>query len=255
MSRWFAMSNRASVGEVSIFDEIGMGGISAGDFHKELTALGDVAHIALSINSPGGDVFAGLGIFNQLKRHKAAIIVTIDGIAASIASVIAMAGDRVVMPENAMMMLHDPSGLVLGNAKNMRDLAASLDKIKAGMISAYTAKTGMDRGKIAEMMDVETWMTAQEAVDMGFADSIEEPVKMAARFDLSKFRNAPAAAPPTMPAPKETFSTIAARTYAKLNGTPATALKTVTAAAPPPGNLLPAEVTARIWDRFNRIRV
>ena len=102
--------------EIVIYDEIGAFGIPAKAFLDELKALGPVPELTVRINSPGGSVFDGVAIYNALKRHSAAITVWIDGIAASIASMIAMAGDEIVMPENAMLMLHDPSGLVMGTA-------------------------------------------------------------------------------------------------------------------------------------------
>jgi hypothetical protein len=117
--------------------------------------------------------------------------VWIDGIAASIASMIAMAGDEVVMPENAMLVLHDPSGLVAGTASDMRATAEALDRMKAGMVAAYRDKSGRNDAEIEALMAAETWLSAQEALDLGFADRVEAPVKMAAHFDLSRFRNAP----------------------------------------------------------------
>lgn len=193
---WFtAKASKDNAAEIVIYDEIGVWGVTAKDFHDELKAFGDVDHIDLHINSPGGEVFAGISIYNMLERHKATITVTIDGIAASMASVVAMAGDTIIMPENAMMMIHDPAGIVIGTSKDMRDLAAALDKMKAAMITAYASKaTDLSRDEIAAIMAAETWLTAQEAVDKGFADEVEEPVAMAATFDLSKFKNAPAVA-------------------------------------------------------------
>ena len=198
MKSWFtAGTDSAGEANISIYDEIGLFGITAKDFHSELRALGHVPHINLYINSPGGSVFDGLAIFNMLARHKASITVTVDGIAASIASVIAMAGDAVVMPSNALLMIHDPSGVVVGTSKEMRDLADALDKIKGSLIGAYTAKSGMERDEIASLMANETWLDAEEAVALGFADSIIDPIKMAASFDLTKFKNAPAAMKPS----------------------------------------------------------
>jgi ClpP class serine protease len=136
-------------------------------------------------------VFDGVAIYNALKRHAAAITVWIDGIAASIASMIAMAGDEVVVPENAMLMLHDPSGLVMGTAADMRAMAEALDRMKAGMVAAYRDKSGRDDAEIEALMAAETWLSAQEAVALGLADRLEEPVRMAAHFDLSRFRNTP----------------------------------------------------------------
>lgn len=189
---WFTAKAVDGEADVSIYDEIGMFGITAKDFADELNALGKVSHINLSINSPGGSVFDGLAIHNMLKRHKAMITVRVDGVAASIASVIAMAGDVILMPDNAFMMIHDPSGVVMGTSRDMRQLADALDKIKTGLVAAYASKSGLDRDEIEAIMTAETWLTAQEAVDMGFADSIEDPVRIAASFELSKFKNAPA---------------------------------------------------------------
>ena len=128
---------------------------------------------------------------HALKRHDAAIAVWVDGIAASIASMIAMAGDEVAMPENAMLMLHDPSGLVMGTASDMRAMAEALDRMKAGMVAAYRDKSGRDDAEIEALMTAETWLSGEEAVALGLADRVQEPVRMAAHFDLSRFRNAP----------------------------------------------------------------
>ncbi len=191
---WFTAKAVDGEADIAIYDEIGMFGITAKDFSDQLNALGKVSHINLSINSPGGSVFDGLAIHNMLKRHKAMVTVRVDGVAASIASVIAMAGDVVLMPDNSFMMIHDPSGVALGTSRDMRQLADALDKIKTGLVAAYAAKSGLDRAEIEDIMTAETWLTAQDAVDMGFADSIEEPVRIAASFELSKFKNAPAEA-------------------------------------------------------------
>jgi hypothetical protein len=102
-----------------------------------------------------------------------------------------MAGDEVVIPENAMLVLHDPSGLVMGTAADMRAMAEALDKMKAGMVAAYRAKSGRDDTEIEALMAAETWLSAQEAADLGLADRVEQPVRMAAHFDLSRFRNTP----------------------------------------------------------------
>ena len=174
-----------------IYDEIGAFGIPAKAFLDELKALGAIAELTLRINSPGGSVFDGVAIYNALKRHDARVTVWIDGIAASIASMIAMAGDEVVMPENAMLMLHDPSALVIGTAVDMRAMADALDKMKAGMVAAYRDKSGRDDVEIEALMAAETWLSAEEAVDLGLADRIEQSVRMAAHFDLSRFRNLP----------------------------------------------------------------
>lgn len=191
---WFTCeASGDSKAEIHIYDEIGMWGVSAGDFNTELKALGPVPEIDLYINSPGGSVFDGISIYNMLKRHKATVTVHIDGIAASIASLIAMAGDVVIMPSNAMMMIHDPSGFVGGTSKEMRDIASALDKMKASMVAAYATKTGLPDEEVRQIMSDETWLSAAEAVDMGFADKLAPEVKMAAMFNLSKFKHPPEA--------------------------------------------------------------
>jgi ATP-dependent Clp protease protease subunit len=191
VKRWYEFRAQAKGAEIVIYDEIGAFGIPAKVFLDELKALGPIAELTVRINSPGGSVFDGVAIYNALKRHDAAITVWVDGIAASIASMIAMAGDEVVMPENAMLVLHDPSGLVAGTASDMRAMAEALDRMKAGMVAAYRDKSGRSDAEIEALMTAETWLSAQEATELGLADRIEQPVRMAAHFDLSRFRNTP----------------------------------------------------------------
>lgn len=181
---WYSIRNAAKGdAEISIYDEIGVYGVRAKDFVRDLKAAGDVQSITLRINSPGGSVFDGLAIHNVLKDHKARVTVKVDGIAASIASVIAMAGDRVEMPANAMMMIHDPSGAVLGTSSDMREIADVMDKVKASLITAYTAKSGQDADTIGQMMAETTWLSAEEAVEWGFADEVTGAVAIAACAD------------------------------------------------------------------------
>lgn len=181
--------------EILIYEQIGEDfwgeGVSAKRFVEELNDL-DVDYIQLRINSPGGNVFDGNAIYNNLKAHRATVNVKIDGIAASIASVIAMAGDNIEMPQNAMIMVHNPSALVMGSAEDMVKMANTLDRIKDGIVLAYQDKTKMDGKKIASMMDAETWLTAEEARENGFADTITEKVKVQANYELLKrFKNVP----------------------------------------------------------------
>jgi ATP-dependent Clp protease, protease subunit len=191
LKRWYEFRAQAKGAEIVIYDEIGAFGIPAKTFLDELKAIGPVTDLTVRINSPGGSVFDGIAIYNALKRHDAGITIWIDGIAASIASMIAMAGDEVIMPQNAMLMLHDPSALVIGTAADMRGVAEALDRMKAGMVAAYRDKSGRDDAEIEALMAAETWLSAQEAVDLGLADQVEQPVRMAAHFDLSRFRNTP----------------------------------------------------------------
>lgn len=161
---------------------------SAKGFIDKIKALGDVKKINLRINSVGGDVFEALAIYNYLKSHKAKIHVYIDGLAASAASVVAMSGKKITMPSNAMMMIHNPSGGVYGNAEDMRDTAEILDKIRDSIANVYITRTGLEREKINSMMDAETWLSAQEAKDMNFCDEISEPIQIAAKADSESIR-------------------------------------------------------------------
>lgn len=203
-----AAANEQNVGEVLLYGEISAyeywgDEVLPKEFKEELDALGDVDELRVFINSPGGDVFAGQAIHSMLKRHSAHVSVYVDGLAASIASVIAMAGDTVIMPVNAMMMVHQPWTWASGNAEHFRRLADDLDKIAESIVAAYETKSGLNRDRIIELMDAETWLTAEEAVELGFADQLEESKQVAAslrngllvvqgqEFDLSRYRNPP----------------------------------------------------------------
>ncbi len=191
MNSWYSIRARDTGAELSIYDEIGAYGVSAKAFIAEMGALDTGTDLELRLNSPGGSVFDAVAIYNALQRHDGKVTVTIDGIAASAASYIAMAGDEIVMPENAFLMIHDPSGLVMGTAGDMRDMAEALDKIGGSLIKGYAAKSGKSDDEIATLMAAETWFDAEDAVEAGFADRIAEPVRIAARFDIASFRNAP----------------------------------------------------------------
>lgn len=149
-------------------------------FKQDLDGLGDIKNLNIYINSGGGDVFAGQAIYSIIKRHKANKTVYVDGLAASIASVIAMAGDKVVMPSNAMMMIHDPYTIMIGNATEMRKMADDLEKITESIVNVYAEKSGMNDMDILALMNVETWMTAEDAKQYGFADEVEAEKKIAA---------------------------------------------------------------------------
>lgn len=149
---------------------------SADHFRKELEKYSDVSQINVYINSYGGSVFEGTAIYNQLKRHNAHKTVYIDGFACSIASVIAMAGDTVIMPRNAMMMIHNMWMCACGNAAELRKAAEDLDTINAAGRQAYLEKAGdkLDESALAEMMDTETWLTAEQCMEYGLADEYAE---------------------------------------------------------------------------------
>ena len=164
-------TNRTLVLNGQISDETWFGDeVTPGLFREELNAgEGDVT---VWINSPGGDVFAAAQIYNMLMEYPGNVDVRIDGIAASAASVIAMAGNRVSMSPVAMMMIHNPMTVAMGDKKVMQQAIDMLDEIKESIINAYELKTGQTRTKIAHMMDAETWFNAKKAVELGFADDI-----------------------------------------------------------------------------------
>lgn len=195
--------------EIYVYDEIGFWGITAKEFARDLKELDPKDGIDLRINSPGGSVTDGIAIYNLLKRHKATVNVFVDGVAASMASVIAMAGDTITIPENALMMIHNPWGGAMGDADEMRKTADLLDKMKKALLSAYADKTGLDDDEISSMMDAETWMTGAEAVEKGFATQTSDAVELAATFapeklhqfnasmtDLFNFQSSATAEPP-----------------------------------------------------------
>ncbi|MDP8051047.1 Clp protease ClpP [Pasteurella atlantica] len=187
---WFSIKAKSKgTAEISIYDEIGMWGVSAKQFSKELMDYGDLKHINLHIHSPGGDAFDGIAIYNLLKNHSAQKTVYIDGLAASMASVIAMAGDKIVMPENAMMMIHKPWGVQGGDAEDMRKYAELLDKVEGSLTSAYINKTGIDENELAEMLSNETWLNGKECLELGFADELAEPVLAMASIQSRKLED------------------------------------------------------------------
>jgi ATP-dependent protease ClpP protease subunit len=192
---WFKIQAKAdSFAEIFIYDEIGAFGITAKDFITDYKAIvkASTVSIDIHINSIGGEVFQGNAIYSFLASQQRQINVFIEGIAASIASVIAMAGDTINIAANAMLMVHNPAGVVIGEARDMRKMADTLDKIKDTIINAYQKKTLKNADVLAEFMDAETWFTAEEAVTNGFADQITGKVVVSNRFDLSKFKNVPA---------------------------------------------------------------
>ena len=188
-NNWYNIQNKANkVAEVYIFDEIGSHGVTAQKFIEEIKGLGD-RPINIRINSLGGDVFNGMAIHNVLKKRTYNTTVYIEGIAASIATIIALGADEVIMAENSLFMIHNAWGGVMGDAKEMRKSAATLEKISNELTEIYVKKTGLSYEAISEMMDNETWLSADEAYELGFVDSISDAMKIAAKYDVSKFKN------------------------------------------------------------------
>lgn len=194
MKTWYSIkAQNDNEAIIDIFDYIGYWGVNARDFIADLKTLGDnITRIKVRINSDGGEVFDGIAIYNALKRHQAKVTVEVYGIAASIASIIAMAGDKVVMPSNTFMFIHDPLAVVIGDADDMRDTADSLEKIAGALQSTYMVKTGKSADDVRKWMTNDTWFSAQEAVEAGLADEVTDAVKMAARVDFAdRFKSAP----------------------------------------------------------------
>lgn len=194
--QWFRVQAKSGKSaEVLIYDEIGVGyfggGVAAADLIKELQGLklesGD--ELTVRINSPGGNMFEGFAIHNYLRTSKAKVIVSIDGVAASAASMIAMAGDRVEMPENSMLFIHNPWMFVAGDAAFLRKTAGELDQMRDSAATSYLRKAGdkLTSAKLVEMLDAETWLSAQESVQFGLADEVVAPVRAQAAFDWTKY--------------------------------------------------------------------
>jgi len=165
-------------------------------FAEELKNLGDISSIDLHINSNGGDVFDGQAIHSLIKNHKGFVTAYIDGLAASIATVIAMGADKVIMPKNAMMMIHNAWTGLYGNANDLRKMADDLDHINDTIVNTYLAKVKdkTDEATIRDLMDKESWLNAEECLSLGLCDEVSEPVKMAAcltKEQAHKFKNAP----------------------------------------------------------------
>jgi len=172
---WYRIENAAapSTTDVFIFDEIGWFGITASDFISELIAI-DTDSITLHLNSPGGEVFDGIAIYSTLRQHAAKVHVIIDGLAASIASVIAMAGDTITITPHGSMMVHDGMGMAIGNAAEHREMADLLDKISDNIAAVYQGRAGGTVEEWRETMRATTWFTAEEALAAGLVDFINE---------------------------------------------------------------------------------
>lgn len=196
-------SNDGKSADVFIYGEITKyaweeyGEMSSTLFKDELDSLGEVDTIHLYINSPGGSVFEGVTIYNMLKRHKAQVIVHVDAVAASIASVIAMAGDEIRMPTNSMLMIHNALiGPIWGNAQELRKYADDVERISQSSMTTYLSKAGdkITEEKLQELLDAETWLSADEAYQYGLCDVVEDANEMVASVSeelFAKYKNVP----------------------------------------------------------------
>lgn len=163
--------------------------VTAKSLSDELKKLAGVKEITLRINSPGGNVFDGLAMYNSLKKFPARIVTEIDGMALSIASIIALAGDEVRMAGNAVYMIHNPWTMAAGDAAEMRKIADQLDLVRDSLAGTYVAKTKEQSSfeQISEWMNAETWFNSEEALKAGFVDQITDPIEIAAKYDLSRY--------------------------------------------------------------------
>lgn len=176
--------------EILIYDLIGWPFNDAGEFARSLSGI-SAKTITVRINSPGGDVFDAISIFNALQSHKAKIITRIESLAASSASFITLGGKEVQAYRNAMMMIHEPWVYSAGNQYDLREIAEILGKISNNMVDIYAANSNVGKRELREMMKNETWFTAKEAMDKGFIDTIVDGKAVKAAFDLSMFANVP----------------------------------------------------------------
>lgn len=201
---WYKIENNVATGTATIhlYDEIGYWGITAADFVAELGRV-NATNIELHISSPGGEIFDGIAIYSCLRSHAATVTTYVDSLAASIASVIALAGDRVIMAPRAQLMIHDGSGMCLGNAADMQEMAELLDRQSDNIAAVYADKAGGTPEEWRDRMRAESWFTAEEAVEAGLADEIASTVRqsdqdtaLAASWDLSVFRYPSRAAAP-----------------------------------------------------------
>jgi ATP-dependent protease ClpP protease subunit len=183
--QWYSIKNQdEETPQIYIYDVIGEdfwtgGGVTAKDFANAINAIKS-AKLDIHINSPGGDVFEALAIHNAILNHPAEVTVYIDGLAASAASFIALAGDKVVMADNAYFMIHDPWGGFIGNADEFREYAAFLDEQKANLVNIYEKHSNLSQDEISQKMSDETWMNAEECLTADFIDEISTGKKSSA---------------------------------------------------------------------------
>jgi len=181
MDSWFSIQAKGDdTAQISIHDSIGLGGASGSQFMADLDALGPVKNISLSIHSDGGDVLEGWAIYNKLLSHPAHVTAKVEGLAASMASVILMAADAIEIPENGWIMIHDAKAGAWGNADEIEDMAATLRKIQGGIVKAYAKRTGLPAAEISNLMSHTTYMDGAEALSLGFADKVTDSFKAAA---------------------------------------------------------------------------
>ena len=188
---WYSIPTIEAKGkstDIHIYDEIGVHGITAKSFLEDLRGLKG-KDITVHINSTGGDVFQGQAIYTALKNYSGKVTVKIEGLAASMATIIALAADKVEMTSNSLFMIHSPMSNVFGNKAQMRKQINALEKVETTMLSVYKAKTNISEEEIEQMMAHETWLSAHEALELGFVDEVLGAVKVVAKYNLSGYQN------------------------------------------------------------------
>jgi ATP-dependent Clp endopeptidase proteolytic subunit ClpP len=195
-TKWYAIDANEDRAELSVFDEIGGWGIPVSEFKDQFDLVKDRKEIRLLLNSPGGAVTEGMAFYNLLASVRAKLTIEVIGLAASIASIIALAGRELVMDEGTYFMIHNPWTITWGDADQLRKDAAVLDKMRGELVNIYVAHSSLTAKEVGEMMDEETWLTADETKRHGFADRVQRETRAAAlAFDVNKigFRHPPRA--------------------------------------------------------------
>ena len=189
------VASGGKVARVDILGPIGGWDVSGADFLRELKNLGEVDTIDLRIHSPGGDVLDGWAIANGLRNHPARVVGRVEGMAASMGSVVLCSCDEVHIPKNGYVMIHNVGGGAFGGVDELRGVADLMEKLQGDIVDFYAARTGLESAELVEMMNAETWMNGSDAVAKGFADVLLEPVKVAACVDeaelVARFKNVP----------------------------------------------------------------
>jgi len=171
MKSWYSIKNKSNTATINIDDEIGFFGISARDFLNDVRNI-TANLIKLNVHSPGGNMFDGFAMYNGLKNHPATVHGSVTGLAASAAATVLMASDYIEMPEDSFLMIHNAQGGAYGEKDDLREMADLMEKMEQQTVNIYSKKSGLDSEKVTELMDESTWMTAQEALELGFIDNI-----------------------------------------------------------------------------------
>lgn len=191
-----AKATEAGTVEIDIYGEIGYYGVSASQFRQTMKNV-SAERLIVNINSPGGDVFDGVAIYNDLLAFPGEVVVRVRALAASAASIIAMAGDKIEIASNAFIMIHNAWTVSVGDQRAMTAAATTLAKIDEQLAATYAARADVDAAEAADMMNAETWLNADDAIEMGFADAkFDVTEKAKAAFDLTQFKNVPRALKP-----------------------------------------------------------